>query len=257
MTIKAILFDMDDTLIDWHDFHQQWEPVETPHIRKIYDYLRQERLIRGKFTDLKKAYFNHSRRAWSNARTTLIAPHLGNTLVQSCIDNGVDAARIHADMLLDLYEWSAIPGTHPFPDTAKVLRVLRDNGLQLGVVTNAYAPMRLRDRELAHHGLLEYFGECRISAADVGWLKPHPAIFKHALDRLGTEPQETVFIGDNPAADIAGAQAVGMRAILRVVKRIRPLISGLIIPDAAFNSMMELTFILDDWDPDWRKGSAA
>ena len=59
-----------------------------------------------------------------------------------------------------------------------------------------------------------------------GW----PAIFEAALDCLGVQVDEAVFVGDNPEADIAGAQSIGMKAVLRVRHRTPPLISGLIIP---------------------------
>jgi putative hydrolase of the HAD superfamily len=43
--------------------------------------------------------------------------------------------------------------------------------------------------------------------------KPHPAPFLAALEALGVEPGTAVFVGDRPAKDVAGAIAVGMRAI--------------------------------------------
>ena len=89
------------------------------------------------------------------------------------------------------------------------------------------------------------------SAADVGYLKPHPSIFQAALECLGTEAEETIFVGDTVEHDIAGAQAAGMRAILRVKRPAPPMISGLIIPDGAVNSLVELSGILDQWFPGW------
>ena len=44
--------------------------------------------------------------------------------------------------------------------------------------------------------------------------KPHPAIFEEALRRLGVEAKETVFVGDMVWADVQGAQALGMKAVL-------------------------------------------
>jgi FMN phosphatase YigB (HAD superfamily) len=43
--------------------------------------------------------------------------------------------------------------------------------------------------------------------------KPDPAIFWHAAKELASDPVECVMIGDNPEADIRGAQAAGMRSI--------------------------------------------
>jgi len=124
--------------------------------------------------------------------------------------------------------------------------------VETAIVTNAFQPMWLRDAELKQHGILDYFPKCRVSAADAGYLKPHPAIFEHTLNQLGIQPEEAVFVGDNPIADIAGAQAAGMQAVLRVTTPVPPMLSGLIVPDAAINGLPELLPILDNWYPGWR-----
>ena len=45
----------------------------------------------------------------------------------------------------------------------------------------------------------------------LGWLKPHPGIYQHALEQIGARPQETVFVGDDLDNDIIGPKALGMR----------------------------------------------
>ncbi|MFW5749114.1 MAG: HAD family hydrolase [Chloroflexota bacterium] len=251
MTLKGILFDLDDTLIDWGHFAEEWERIETPHIEKVYRYMSTLAALEGDFQAYKTAFFSRTKKAWGNARTTLQAPHLGRVLVEAAIAVGMPEDRADIDALLDAYEWGVIEGTSAFPEAISVLEKLRAHNIKMGIVTNAFQPMRLRDIELHGHGLREFFPDCRISAADVGVLKPHPDIFKRALACMGTPPEETVFIGDNPTADIAGAQAAGMLAVLRVIARPRPLISGLIVPDAAINSLMELPVILSEWFPGW------
>ena len=126
---------------------------------------------------------------------------------------------------------------------------LRDG---LGLITNASTPMWLRDTELEEVGLLHYFSDCRLSAVDVGYLKPHPAIFQHALDKLQLQPSEVVFVGDNPEADVSGAQSVGMKAVLRVVQKPGIITSRLFTPDARIDTFHELPAILDEWYPGWR-----
>lgn len=50
-------------------------------------------------------------------------------------------------------------------------------------------------------------------SADFGYEKPRPEFFRHALERIGS-PDGCVMVGDNPASDIAGGQAVGMTTVL-------------------------------------------
>lgn len=58
----------------------------------------------------------------------------------------------------------------------------------------------------------EYF-DVVVASADVGIIKPDPRIYKLALDGLGLEPHEAVFIDDKPTY-IAGAESVGMKGIV-------------------------------------------
>lgn len=65
--------------------------------------------------------------------------------------------------------------------------------------------------ELAKHDLEKHFDEIFISS-EVGHIKPEPAIFQHALDKLGITADECVFIDDNPR-NTAGAAALGIHTI--------------------------------------------
>jgi putative hydrolase of the HAD superfamily len=49
---------------------------------------------------------------------------------------------------------------------------------------------------------------------DVGWRKPAPHIFTYALNQLQVEPEQCLFVGDNPLWDIQGPQQVGIQAVL-------------------------------------------
>jgi len=53
-----------------------------------------------------------------------------------------------------------------------------------------------------------------VTSAAVGWEKPHPAIFRAALDAAGVDASDAWMVGDNPVADVAGAEAAGVRAFL-------------------------------------------
>ena len=52
-----------------------------------------------------------------------------------------------------------------------------------------------------------------VISQEAGIAKPHPSIFKMALDQLGALPGESVMVGDNWAMDVVGARTAGMRAI--------------------------------------------
>lgn len=249
--LKAVLFDLDDTLIDWGDFNEDWDAMEYRHVVGVHRYITDHIQVICEVKDFFKEYMRRTGQAWAQARTTLTAPHVGKVLLDTASFFGVPESKLDQNAFLKAYNWRKIEHTTVFPDSIPGLKRLRDANLKLVLITNAYQPMWMRDIEMQQHGLLEFFPNCRFSAADVGKLKPHPSIFQKALTCLDVKPEETVFIGDNPTADIAGAQSAGMRAVLRVKLPMRPLISGLVIPDAAINSLDELPTILDGWFPNW------
>jgi FMN phosphatase YigB (HAD superfamily) len=252
MTLKAVLFDLDDTLLDWSGFKQEWATFEVGYLRRVFDYVCAEIHPLSDLDNYVIEFRNRTREAWRAGRGTLVAPHLGTLLVETAVALGAPADKLDAHRCLEVYGWGVVPGTTAFPEAVEMLKLFQEKGVKVGIITNAYQPMWLRDLELRELGLFDYFPTCRISAADVGYLKPHPAIFEGALKCLGTNPQETIFVGDNPIADVAGAQGAGLQAILRVAHPVPPMLSGLIIPDGAINNLNELPAVLDNLYPGWR-----
>jgi putative hydrolase of the HAD superfamily len=98
------------------------------------------------------------------------------------------------------------------PNAARAVRELAARGVALGIVSNTgRTPGVVLRRVLERYGLLEYFGPVTYSD-EVGVRKPAAEIFRLTLERAGVAPAEAVHIGDNPDADVVGAQGVGMRA---------------------------------------------
>jgi putative hydrolase of the HAD superfamily len=94
--------------------------------------------------------------------------------------------------------------------THALLDTLRDRGLKLGLVSNAIDPPALLHRDLEELGVAERL-DVAVFSSEVGRRKPDPAIFERALEQLGVEPADALFVGDKVAIDIAGAAALGMR----------------------------------------------
>lgn len=251
--LKAILFDLDDTLLDWSGFNGDWKTLECQFLKGVFDYVRA---ADAPLTDLDafiEEFHSRIREAWRIGRGNLIAPNIATLLVEAVEAQGAPAGKFRSEALVNAYGWHAVPGTAVFEEVPEVMALIKAQGIKTAIVTNAAQPMVLRDIEMEEHKLLQYFPDCRLSAADAGVLKPHPGIFQLALDRLGVTAEEAVFVGDNPIADIAGAQSVGMQAVFRVTSPLPPMLSGLIVPDAAINTLDELPPILDKWFPNWRQ----
>ena len=93
--------------------------------------------------------------------------------------------------------------------THALLEALRDRKLEVGLVSNALDPPSLLHRDLEQMGVADRL-DVAVFSSEVGWRKPHPAIFERALEAIGAAAEETLFVGDTLATDIAGAAALGM-----------------------------------------------
>jgi HAD superfamily hydrolase (TIGR01662 family) len=254
--ITSVLFDMDNTLIDWSGSKSNWAETERRHIGYVYDYL----MTMGRVPKVSIEHFSISYRervmdGWAESRTTLRAPQMVRimqTVLEECEIVFDDALTV--DMVLKAYNWQGMDGVCVFPDVPGALQKLVEMGIKIGILTNAFQPMWMRDAELERYGLLQFFPEqhTRMSAADMGYLKPSPNVFKKALANMGTTAEETIYVGDNLAADIAGAQSVGMRAVLREIHP-KSMASALIIPDAVIKVFDELLPLVEDWDKHTRR----
>ena len=110
-----------------------------------------------------------------------------------------------ADGFRDITLWSRV-----LPETPPFLAKLRAQGYYLGVISNSIGTM---EQQLERVGLRQHF-ELVIDSALVGVEKPHPEIFRIALERAGIAAADTVFVGDTNATDMGGAHLAGLRGVL-------------------------------------------
>jgi putative hydrolase of the HAD superfamily len=96
-----------------------------------------------------------------------------------------------------------------FDDTAAALRATSAAGARNAIVSNHVPELA---QLIVRLGIDELVEEV-FSSAVTGYEKPHPEAFRVALRRFGN-PAERWMIGDNPRADVAGAEALGIPAIL-------------------------------------------
>ena len=97
-----------------------------------------------------------------------------------------------------------------YPDAEPVLERLTEDGYVLGLISNAPADTNKAVKTL---GLTKYLDTIVISGA-VGYTKPHPEIFRIALQEAGVSAGEAIHVGDLYEADIVGARNAGMEGIL-------------------------------------------
>ena len=103
----------------------------------------------------------------------------------------------------------------PVEGSQALAQRLRAAGILLGIVTNGTSGMQRAT--ITRCGFETFFDAVLISEEE-GVRKPDSELFRRALVRLGANANESIFVGDNPEADIAAAKAAGLRAYWRKTK---------------------------------------
>jgi putative hydrolase of the HAD superfamily len=201
--LEAVLFDWGDTLMRW-----AWEPalLDAGHAAGL-SALGREPLpeLTARFRDDVLPVL------WRPGTLEEIEyPALVRTLLA---DAGVEVTDAELERFLEAEHDAWEPARLLASTTHALLESLRSRGLKLGLVSNAIDPPGLLHRDLARFGVAERL-DFAVFSSEIGWRKPHPAIFERALTALGVEAAATLFVGDRLETDVAGAQALGMHTCL-------------------------------------------
>lgn len=213
--IRAILFDLDDTLFDRAAAHRRYCLDLMARRSEIFASDRHE-------VDLHTLLGPYDRDRHAFARRVARAfPRLGSPLA---------LADDHARRLATFIEID--------PSVVRLVAHLSQD-YRLGVVSNGHGPVQRA--KLVAAGVSDLCEHVLISGEE-GVSKPHPALFRKALSRVLTAPHEALFVGDDPSADIAGAARVGMRTCWVSGARAYP--AGIQPPELTIESVCQLPGVL-------------
>lgn len=129
--------------------------------------------------------------------------------------------------------------------TLDTLETLRSQGFKLGLVSNVTQLPELLHRDLKELGFKTRVDAIALSS-EIGVRKPRPQIFDHVLEALDVKATDSVFVGDRLVDDIAGAHALGMRAILTHQYRQETPDENL-MPDAIVKTISEVPTVVSSW----------
>lgn len=97
-----------------------------------------------------------------------------------------------------------------YPHVNLTLMTLLRRGIRLAVITDAPA---LQAWQRIHHLKLQHVFETVVTFEMTGERKPSPLPFQKALDTLGLKPEEVLMVGDWPERDVVGASGLGIRTV--------------------------------------------
>ena len=213
--IRAVLFDFDDTLVDFRRRGDARALFEAGAAR-VYAYLTARGCSLPSFEPFYSRQRAIARRI--NVRTWLTGgePDGRRLLRRLCKDFGLQRDEPSLAKLGWLWYEPVLEHAGLAADVRPTLAALRDGDVKLAIVANTIHQGAVIDRHLEQLGLLEFF-PVRIYSTELGVRKPNPLIFQAALKQLGgVAASEALFVGDDPKLDVFGAQRAGLRAAVRI-----------------------------------------
>ncbi len=107
-------------------------------------------------------------------------------------------------------EWAEHRHFALYPDVPEALRQIARLGIRIGLISNTHRCLRSFESHFDLDGLINL----TISSADHGFMKPHPSIFRAALEIVSVQPSEAVMVGDSLLHDAVGATQAGLQGVL-------------------------------------------
>ncbi|MEM3031094.1 MAG: HAD-IA family hydrolase [Candidatus Micrarchaeia archaeon] len=194
MPIKAVLFDLDNTLTDFIKMKREASRAAARAMVACGLAMPPEEAER----ELFKTYWEHGIDS-NTAFREFLKKHTGK------VDESVLGCAIGA--------YLKVKAQHlvTYPNIVETLERLKARGMRLGVVTDA---PREKALQRLHALGVERLFDTVIAFEETNRHKPHELPFKKACEKLGVVPAEVLMVGDSPERDILGAQRLGMRTAL-------------------------------------------
>ena len=202
---RAMLIDLDDTLL-----------ASSEAGRRAMDCLAEQLAAETglPLARMREALTEASTWFWSDSeRRTHARLHQAGArarIVERALELLQCTAPVDAEALGRRFVAERLRALEPIAGALETVAELRRRGVKLALVTNGSATDQRA--KIDRHSVTDRFDAVLVEG-EVGFGKPDARIFRLALDRLGASAAEAWMVGDDLPWDIAGAQAVGIRAI--------------------------------------------
>ncbi|MEU9461093.1 HAD family hydrolase [Streptomyces sp. NPDC048312] len=200
MVIRAVLWDIDDTIFDHTtaDRLGMHKHLEHEGLPDGYENVEQALVAWRELTDVHWARFAAGETDFRGQRRERVREFLSRPLGDAEADGWFARHAAHYEAA-----WSL------FPDVLPALDLLAD-GFRHAVLSNA--SVHNQDRKLRRLGVRDRF-EAMVCAVELGISKPDAGAFHAGCEALALEPREVAYVGNEPDIDAGGAAAAGLMGI--------------------------------------------
>ena len=203
--VQVVIFDLGNTLISYYT-REMFPDILSEAVNNCTEYLRKEGLLNISLEKIEEQVHANNHGSPGN-KVYPMEQRLSTIYDINDPDKLYELCKIFMEPILAT--------SRLYDDVLPVLRELKRRGFIVAVLSNTPwgCPSSIWKTELTRYGLSEYI-DAAVCCYDVGWRKPDPRPFKYLLEMLKAQPEECLFVGDDPRWDIEGPKALGMKTLL-------------------------------------------
>lgn len=217
MAIKAVVFDLDNTLYDYDACNIMAE-------KNLFKTIASEFSITE--DDAKHLLKNAKLNIKNQLGDEVAASHNRLLYMQNICEQVGRNPLKYAMRFYDVYWNTLLDNMMLFDYVQPVLNELKVKNIRIGVLTDLTA--HIQYKKLEKLGLCDKI-DYLVTSEEAGAEKPSEKMFNLMIKKLGVNPEETLMVGDSEKKDIAGAETVGMKTIVfkkenKMIEEIRALL---------------------------------
>lgn len=234
MLPKAILFDLDDTILSFDGAADMaWKDICGTFIKRMNPSFDDKDLLKS-INRVRKWYWGDPERHKAGRMDMMKSRReIVKMALQELQYEDDKAACDMADCYTQLQnEYICL-----FPDSIHTLDKLKALGIRMALITNG--PSEIQRGKINRFCLSGYFDFCLIEG-EVGYGKPDTRVFEMALEKLKCSADEVWMVGDNLVWDVEAPQRIGIYAIWNNFRKEQLPKGSTIIPDRIIHSIAQL-----------------
>ncbi len=198
--LKAVVFDLDNTLYDYTSANAVAEPYMLEYAAKKYD-MEVEKFHQA---------WQEGKQITKELLPDTAAKHSRSLYFQHALEVlGINPIG-DAWELGELFWQKFVENIQPYPGALAMLKRLKEQGIKTAICTDMTADVQ--HLKLTKLGLKPYI-DALVASEENGMEKPHGRMFQLALDKLGAKPEEAIMVGDSLPKDVQGGHSIGMAAM--------------------------------------------
>ena len=190
-SVKAVIFDLDGTLLNRDESVKRFIEGQYGRLRKYLGHIPKEKYT-ARFVELDNRGY-----VWKDK-------------VYQQLVNEYNIRTLTVEYLLQDYINEFNKHCVPFPNLLSTLEHLKNSNLALGIITNGFGQFQMDNIKALR--IDSYFDAILVSEWE-GIKKPDPQIFHKAMEQLQVMPSESIYVGDHPENDVKAANNAGMKSI--------------------------------------------